>query len=330
MKTLLRPRKPASDLDDVTGEELTGEAPLASQWTAGASLATRIATVVLWAALLAGPAALLLVVAAEGGGAAPPPAPAVVDDTAEAAAAQEFAQRLVTAWLTTPRGGEQAVSALVADADVVLPVSPWTVSNPAIAQVARLPDQPGLAGAQLWSVTVAVDVAAGRQPATRRFFQVPVQRDSAGALVALTQPAPIAAPGLASAAQSAASHDVDTSSPLHASVQQFLAAMLAAQSDVTRYVTPGAAIAAVTPAPYTSVELTALSADVDVSDIGLPVDGQQARVVATATAAVSDDQRISVTYPLTLTARSGRWEVTSIDPAPPLDPEQAGIPEPTQ
>src|ERR1035437_4317177 len=82
--------------------------PAVSQWTGGPALATKAATVGLWAMLLAGPAGLLVGGVALVSVAQPASRDAVtsVDQSRDRAAAGEFAQRLVVTWLTSSRGQE--------------------------------------------------------------------------------------------------------------------------------------------------------------------------------------------------------------------------------
>lgn len=305
------------------------EVRLQARWTGGSQLATRAATVGLWLALICGPVALLLAVSV-GAAAGTPirPAAAPADPAGERAAVEEFAQRFVVAWLQTPRGQEAQLQAYITAAALTLPEQPFTAADPATANVAHV-------AAGVWAVTVAVTVTTPAQPtaattppspntpastSTRRYFQVPVNY-TAGALVAAALPAPTAAPATAAAPRLAYRNPGPLSGPLAASVQGFLTALLTGNGDVTRYSSPGTAIAAVTPPPYTAVTVNDLMVDRDLAGLtGQPAAGDQVRLLATATATAGPKQAITVQYALTLLARAGRWEVKAVDATPESTP----------
>lgn len=287
---------------------------LQSGWTGGPRLVTGAVTVVLWSALLAGPAGLA--VAVVGGASAGPvrASAAVVDRVGEQAAVCEFAQRLVLAWLETPRGREQQLAGLVDVTGLVLAVVPWSASDPATAGVVRV-------GPGVWAVTVGVTVTAprgsGSAPApVRRYFQVPVQ-DDVGGLVAQALPAPVAAPAAGAVSVLGYPDQAGLADPAAVAAAEFLSALLTGVGDVTRLVSPGTVIRPVRPAPYTAVSVTEVWADRDVA-AGPPPAGGRLGLLVTAEAAGGPRQQISVQYALTLTARGGRWEVSAVDAAPML------------
>jgi hypothetical protein len=247
-----------------------------------------------------------------------PVPPAAVTDQASAnqrAMAGEFAERVVLTWLSTTVGRVQDLGDLVGDASngaVLISRQAFTAQDPAVAGITQT-DQ------DTWSVTIAATVTDTRpsstQPKTRRYYQLPVQVTPAGAVTALTLPAPISAPPIIPTTTSDEyAVPLSMTSPVGHTVTEFLGAYLTGTGDVSRYLTPGVALSAVTPAPYTSVELDDLRAG-DPSAAS-PDDGDRMRVLATATASVTDTQSSVVVYALTLTARAGRWEITGIDTAP--------------
>mgnify|MGYP001943499359 CR=1 FL=1 len=297
-----------------------GDVRLQGQWTGGSKWATRGATGLLWTALACGPLGLML-----GGVAfltAPTSASAqteqVADTASEQVAAEQFAEHFVVTWLTTPRGEETALAPFVDISRIALPEVPWMVSNPAPAALVQ--NGPGR-----WAVTVAATVttpaAEGQDPAqvpppARRYFTVPVLYD-AGALIAEALPAPVAAPASAEAGQLGYRYNLSAQHPASTATAEFLAALLTGTGDVTRYVTPGTQIQAITPAPYTEVLIRDLDVDVEPADLPEdPDNGDELHELVTAEARSSTGQAISVQYALTLTAREGRWEVRSMEPAP--------------
>lgn len=317
MKTLRRHRGqnpvpvPSVGLLPAAPDDGPEDARLQAQWTGGSALATRSVTLVLWAAFAAGPAALVLAAwliltpAAQPVGATPAPPSRV----GELAAAQSFAEHYVVTWLQTPAGQEERLEPFVATtASVALPRTPWVVADPSTAGVEYL-------SAGTWSVTVAVTVVAPTSAVApeRRYFQVPVTYQ-AGRLLAQTLPAPVAAPKAADPVELGYRFRVGLAAPAALTVSDFLAALLTGAGDVSRYTTPGTSITPVTPVPYTAVEVHEVLATHE--SAAAPEQGEQLRLLVTATARVSKQQETSVQYALTLAARSGRWEVKTVDPAP--------------
>lgn len=276
-----------------------------------ARLTTRAVSVCLFGCLLAGPAALglgLVAMAAPSISAAPAGVAPSVDSSA-AAAAGEAAQTLVVAWLGSTRT-DPAVTALVPGVDVAsLPAAPAAARDAAVAAISRV--------GSTWSVTVGVTVTDQAKTTARRYFQVPVLV-SGGSVTVVALPAPVAGPSAGSRPPLAYGHPVGVSDPVGVAVSGFLSAYLAGTGDVTRYAAPGVNLRPVAPAPYTSVLVTDLTGDVEVSSGTALRDDSQVRVLASVQLSVSSDQAYSGTYALTLRARAGRWEISAIDPAPAL------------
>lgn len=287
----------------------TGGHQAASTWS------TRFATAGLFICLALGP-----VGAVAGIGAImhrPEPAssgPAVVaDQSNERAIAGEFAQRVVVAWLTATRDNADALNTLVKNVHMVrLPEKGFEVAEPAVARVV---DVDGT-----WSVTIAATVTDARGEAARRYYQVPVTV-SGDVVAALTLPAIVSPPIVGQATSREYRTNIDSSSPVGVTVRQFLAAYIAGAGDVSRYMTPGVALTAVQPAPFTGVQLDDLRATADIDTRATPPDGQRLQLLVAATAVVTDQQNSTLEYALTLTARAGRWEITAIDQAPVLEPK---------
>ncbi len=316
-----------SDAEPAGGEQQPAgsDGCLQAGWTSGSRLATLAVTGLLWAALTAGPVGLALAVVQAGGPARPAAAAPVVDRSGEQAAVGEFAQRLVVVWLQSRRGQEGALAPLVQGGSrdgVQLPDVPWRAEQPATAGLRHV-------AGEAWSVTVGVTVSPLAAPAgagVRRYFQVAVTY-RAGAMVAPMLPAPVAAPPAAAAEALGYRYPVAPGGAVSTAVTGFLAALLTGSGDVTRYVSPGSVIPAVTPAPYRAVTVGEVLADRDVPGSALPATGgDRVRVLVTAAAGPSARQQLSVQYALTLTARAGRWEVTALDPTPELASSAGGPP----
>nr|WP_243851607.1 conjugal transfer protein [Modestobacter marinus] len=304
-----------------------GDVRLQGQWTGGSAWATRGATGLLWTALACGPVGLML-----GGVAfltAQPAASAqtqqVSDTASEQAAAEQFAEHFVVTWLTTPRGEEASLAPFIDASGIALPEVPWSVAHPAPAALVDTGDG-------RWAVTVAVTVTTppveGQDPAQapgpiRRFFTVPVHYD-AGALIAEALPAPVAAPATAEPGRLGYRYTLPDQHPASTASAEFLAALLTGAGDVTRYVSPGTQIEAITPAPYAEIRLRNVLVDQNPADLPEePANGDELHQLVTAEARSAAGQAISVQYSLALTAREGRWEVRSMEPAPWLAADQS-------
>lgn len=330
MNTLRRRRSPAAEFEAAAqpgAEQVPRE--LQAHWTGGAALATKACTGLLWTGLICGPLALLLAAGAAFSSTAPAVrelAP-VVDRSGEQAAASEFAGRVVTLWLTSVRGQEAQLALVLPGVPVTLPELAWTVGAPSTADVQRQPDGTWLVvtavpvGASAGPAQPGLAVTAATAPPPVRYFALPVRLEPDG-LVALTLPTPVPAPAVAPTAvrldyrYRAAQND-----PLATSAQEFLDALLTGAGDVTRYVSPGTLFTPISPPPYTAVAVTDVATDQELpAGAAIPADGSRLRALVNATATDAPGQQTAMQYPLTLTVRGGRWEVTAIDPAPALPP----------
>lgn len=300
----------APDADQASSEPSLGSV---LEWTGGAALATKVIRWVLIGCLITAPLALVL--AAAGLSSAPAPATsslAQVDQSEidERAAVAAFAQDFVVTWLTSTDGQEDALAGFVDGAATIkLPKQAWSATNPATAGIEKTDDS-------AWTVTVAATVGSQGAPSVRRYFTVPVTY-SAGALIALATPAPVAGPDRAAAPRLGYRYRAIPTSPVAIATGEFLRALIAGAGDVTRFISPGADITAITPAPYSAVELEDVLVDDELTDADAnPETGRTVHVLVTATASLTKDQAISVAYSLTMTAREGRWEVAAIDASP--------------
>lgn len=304
--------------DQAAGQEeeiVDPDVHLQQRWTGGPRLRTRAVQGVLVAALVTGPVALLLIAGQVAPSSTPATVPAAaatsLDNGGEQAAVGELAKQLVVAWLQTKRGDEKLLNGLVDTSNLELPATPMAARDPAVSQLVPT-------GVGQWSVTVAVTVTDVKKVPLRRYFAVPVTYTrSTGAVIAATLPAPVAAPSAAALPTLGYQYTASPSDPVAAAAKEFLGALLTGVGDITRFTSPGTSISAITPAPFTSVELRTVTTDVDLRGATAPVAGpQRVRLLATAAAAVTDKQTVIVQYALTLATREGRWEVASLDPAP--------------
>ena len=328
--------KPAAGKEKVTKEERAqqvADGPQQHGWTAGANMATKATVGLLWLALIAGPVALGMRVFV--------PAQAQMIQTGteasepgELAAVSAFAERALVLWLETPHGGvdEEALKLIFGDVEQLRPRVAWTTDNVTVSDVEFLENR-------LWSVTMAVDVTDGVDPAmpaeeraeivpvTRRmYFQIPIYYVN-GDLRAQALPAVVPAPYLAEQQENAYRTNVGSAHPAYASVAEFLAALLTSGSNdkLERYTTPGSGIEAITPAPFSEIQISDLQATTDPgSDQDEPTDGQTLEVLATVRLFSADQQGLTSQYAISLLARQGRWEIAALHESPelrtPIDP----------
>lgn len=279
---------------------------------AGQRMATKLAHVGLAATVLCGPVSLFVAASL---GARPIQARASAKTETvtaqDAARVGEFAQRVVRAWLSATRAEPGDLGVLFDGVSgLQLPERPTRVDTAETADVTPT----SVAG--IYQATVAATVEG-----TPRYYAVPVQvgggadgaDGAAGVLTALALPAPAAAPVTAHAPESAYRSTFLPSGATSTAVQAFLRALLTGQGDVTRYISPGAPIEAIAPAPYVRVDLSAVAG---LSDEVQPAEGKQVHVLATAVGADAAKRTTTTQYALTLKARGGRWEVAAIDLAP--------------
>lgn len=308
----LRKRKHSTD----AAEPKTAPPAQGSQWTTGRALGQKAITGALLVAVVCGP--LALITATVNGQPKPAAAQIVVDEplSAQQQAAGEYGAAFVAAWLSATREDAGNLEDYVSTSAIAqLSATPWNYRDLTVASIAKTE------GSDLLSVVVAANVEEfdmesedGAMIWPRRYFATTVQVTHAGmSIVGL--PAPVAAPAKESeAVRLVYTQSVSKTSTARETVEAFLAAYLAGSGDIGRYITPGTAISAITPAPYMTLTVTDVKGDVEPSDS--PSTGSVVHVLATVEVASASDQKLTATYALTLTARDGRWETTSVDLAP--------------
>lgn len=283
-------------------------------WSGGSALATKAGTAVLWAFLACGPLALAVnalepaVQVQAAVDPAPPPG--------EVAVVGETAVQAVSRWLTATREDAGAASGIYPQLKAsALPKAAAIITDASVATL-RL-DAPGV-----WSVTVGVngtwpDEAGNTLPAQRLYFEVPVAAAGDGtAASVLALPAPVPAPQPVGDAELRYQTGLPANSALGTTVGEFLQALLTGQGDVSRYVTPGAEISAVTPAPFSAVDVRRVWATEQLDASATPDDGQTAQVLVDAAVTPTSGVELATQYRLELTARAGRWEISQMQGNP--------------
>lgn len=223
-------------------------------------------------------------------------------------AAGGFAERYVTAYLEA--GNDGAVLAPFLGYTPELPATSTATELEAPVRAVEITR----ADTDYWSVVVAVGWTG-----QERFWQVAVDLRE-GPANAVGLPAAVAGP----AEPERSSLDVNMGQPalddpVVESVTGFLGAYLCGQGELSRYLSPGVSITPADPKVCSEIEVIRWGVvdddDEDVQTVVLDalLDGT---VDAEETNAASP--RVA-TYTLLLTSRDGRWEITELLPAPPLD-----------
>ncbi|MDN3028633.1 conjugal transfer protein [Streptomyces sp. S.PB5] len=272
----------------------------------------RLSRVALWTLITAGPIALGIAITStpttvEAATQAPPTPSART--TATAADPAGYAQLFVSTWLRSSTDDIATAQARLAQSmapDVELP-DPAADAQPAAASVTAVRSAQRDGGA--WSVTVAAQYPDGRV----RYYAVPIAASRAGTSFTVTgAPAVVTGPARAEVAKSVYGVSVPEGD-LSSAVGEFLAAYLTGAGEVNRYLAPGVTMRAVSPAPYTAVAVQQVAArEEEAASERVPADGTKVRVLANV-AAQDTDGRWPLAYELSLTARSGRWEVSALE-----------------
>ncbi|MCH5677287.1 conjugal transfer protein [Streptomyces gilvus] len=271
----------------------------------------RLSRVAVWTVIAAGPIALCVAVASTPTtvAAAPAAKPTAVRTAPSPADPGGYAQVFIGAWLRSDANDETSAQARLAQSmapDVELPApAAGAQSAPQSVTTVRSAQR----GTGAWSVTVAAQYADGRL----RYYAVPVASDRTGSSFTVTG-APGVVAGPARAAVPKSSYGVSVpEGDLSSAIGQFLGAYLTGAGEVDRYLAPGVKLAAVSPAPYTALAVQEVSAVEETAAAEqVPADGTTVRVLASVEAR-DRAGRWPLAYELTLTARSGRWEVASLE-----------------
>ncbi|MFJ5680305.1 conjugal transfer protein [Streptomyces sp. NPDC093097] len=335
----LRKHKPAP----VDAEELRAPSEAAPGWATVSTGAVANFTAVVrwgaWALVLAGP---LLGGWALATNARPGPAPVraeaprTVTSSVDAVAPAGFAELYVAAYLNAG-SGDAAVEEVAAYYPPARGMSWETSTSASGAAAARSVSAVRVrqVASGYWSVTVAARLDHRGKGAGRvRYFQVPVRAvGKAGAerWVAVALPAEVAAPmaraGSAPDLAYGAAHAPTSSDPAAATVQGFLGAYLAGRGDVERYLSPGATVRAIRPAPYSAVTVTQISehgsGPAEGAAAQVPPDGVTRHLLVDVAGERPGAGGRPMTYALELRSRGGRWEVAALEVAPTLAPSNS-------
>ncbi|WP_435224314.1 conjugal transfer protein [Streptomyces sp. Tue6028] len=270
----------------------------------------RLSRLAVMTAIAAGPIALCIAITSAPTtvqAAAPKPAP--VRTAAQHADPAGYAQLFLGAWLRSSANDSTSAQARLAQSmapDVELPdLAEGAQSPPESVTAVRSAHRKGGA----WSVTVAAQYSDGRL----RTYVVPVAVGRSGGSFTVTgAPGVVAGPGRADV-QASPYRVIVPEGELSSAVGEFLSAYLTGAGEVNRYLAPGVTLPAVTPAPYKRATVQQVQAvEEEAAADTVAADGMAVHVLAQVEAR-DEDGRWPLAYELTLTARSGRWEVTAVE-----------------
>jgi hypothetical protein len=284
------------------------------RWRLSPTLTIRFLHVVLWLLVVSGPATALLVAARLSAldqrldvitsrTASEPPA--------ATAGAAGFAELFIAAYLSGGKdstGVDQVLDAVSLDG---VEGGQWSVTRTTSLGAEEV--APGY-----FAVTVAADVVASDHDADGAplwvsqgtwFFTVGVAETPTGWTVT-GLPSLIPAPASVEAPELLVDRLEGTEPGVEELLSRFLAAYLAGEGELARYVAPSSAIVPVQPPPFAQVEVVAagMAAATDA--------GTHVAAVARATDLIGRTQLLE--YSLVVSQRDGRWEVADLLPAPPL------------
>ncbi|MFE4019280.1 conjugal transfer protein [Streptomyces sp. NPDC059101] len=336
----MRLRKHESALDDADELGVLSEADpgWATVSTGAVANFTAVVRWGAWALMLAGPVL--------GGWAlatttrpAPAPvraeAPRTVTSSADDVAPAGFAELYVAAYLNASFS-DAAVEEVASFYPPARGMSWQTNSGDVDTAGAASAVQVRQVAAGYWSVTVAARLNGPTKEAGGRvrYFQVPVRaagKPGAAQWVAAALPAEVAVPtaraGSAPELSYGSAHVPVASDPAAQTVEGFLGAYLAGRGDVERYLSPGAAVRAIRPAPYSAVTVTQISehgpGPAEGAAAQVPPDGVERHLLVDVAGEHPGAGGRPMTYALELRSRGGRWEIAALEAAPTLAPSNS-------
>lgn len=213
-----------------------------------------------------------------------------------------FAELAVRRWLTTADNQVVASGQPIGTRSSAGPGAPPVVLGTHDVAARRLSER-------YWAVTVVAEMGRADGTPALRFIEIGIADTSDGLLAAgppAVVPSPLGPGSVRPAGRTLTVAQPDD--PITATAQAFVDALLAGRGDVSRYLAPGARLAAVTPAfDSVRVERTA--------EVTTTADRRVLRVEAVATEGGAD---YVLGYELTLEQRAGRWEIRRMSGAPTL------------
>ncbi|MGW2841909.1 conjugal transfer protein [Streptomyces sp. NPDC001493] len=277
-----------------------------------------------WTAVVAGPVALVVACATPRtvvSGSRPEPTATVPVRTADPSG---VAVLFCDLWLRSDADapdGATAVAVRSLAPDVALPSVSGAAPSQSLASVVAVRSE-RLEG-DSWSVVVAARFVGDQTSegvgasSMVKYFAVPVLASAsaggAGGFTVTGEPAQVAGPSTILNGSSRYERRLPSDGEVVTSLEAFFGAYLAGVGEVGRYLSPQTQLTAVSGTGYSAVRVEEVFADSQAADGPVPRDGSRVRVQVRVTALGGESAEWPLSYALTLTARSGRWEVTSLD-----------------
>lgn len=240
---------------------------------------------------------------------------ASVDVTHTDQSAAAYAVGYLRVWLNSTETSHEALDGYTGSLAFSAPKLPVTASGVGQIQVAK--STPHADG----SYVVTLSAQLGDVP-QQRYFEIVVLPHEGG-FAAAALPREVASPKAQSVALPGYSKDVAGDPLIGQTLDGFFSAYLTGNGDLLRFIAPGAQVQPITPAPYEKATVTAAYADAEVP--AAPADGTHARLLVRVIGLGAKGYQISSDYELSLTARAGRWEISTMG-APTAEPSQPAAP----
>jgi hypothetical protein len=229
-----------------------------------------------------------------------------VDYTRTDQSGSSFATGYLRAWLTATADNHDAVDKYTEGLTVSSAEYPKQAQR--VGEISTVESKPRSDGAYVVTLAAQTSIVDPAY-APQRYFQVVLVPLKDG-YAAATLPRQITAPTPAAEPLTQYSQEVSGDAPVMQTLNGFFAAYLTGQGDLQRFLTPGTDLSPISPAPYSRVSISAVLADKPVP--AEAKDGTRTDLRVDLAATASKTYTITTSYELTLTARAGRWEISSM------------------
>lgn len=225
-----------------------------------------------------------------------------VDITSTDQSAAAYAVGYLRAWLSSTENDHEALDGYTGSLMFRAPKLPTTASG--VGQISVVKSTPRADGSYVVAVAAQLGAAA-----PQRYFEIVVM-PHAGAFAAAALPREVPSPTARSVALPGFSKDVAGDRLIGQTLEGFFSAYLAGTGDLQRFLSPGAQLQSLAPAPYKKATVTGAYAGAEVPAV--PADGDRARLLVRVVGQGAKGYQISSDYELSVTARAGRWEISAM------------------
>lgn len=272
----------------------------------------RVWRIVLWVLVVSGPVAAVLIgneISTIREAVVALSAVAGVEGQPDTSGAEGFAELFIATYLGAGEDLPEVLSPFLGNPSLEgMEIGSWFATRTTSIGAQELADN-------YYAVVVAAEVVAADQadgqpvwvPAGTRFYSVGVVETETGWVV-VGLPALIPAPTRAPAPEPLIGRldGLDAEPGLGEMLPRFLAALLAGDGELTRYISPSAHIVGIEPPPFVSVEILQAGL-VEIDDL--------TQVTLVVRASDSGERAQVLQYSLVVELRDGRWEVSQLLPA---------------